>query len=156
MFGLHKHKAAPVQTSEFDRIFNGMLFSLMSWEQLAEFWPRINRDAGWYLYAIGEDLPATPSSALQVETFIREVDALLRRDHEENYCGIVYADNLEQPSLIKIYDPHNLGVSCGSSTNPPLPGWIMSTLQPTEMAARGIIPANRKRWWQSLATSNTQ
>lgn len=148
MFGLHK--PAPAIQSEFDRISNGMLFSLMSWQQLAEFWPKLNPGAGWYLYAIGEPAPGDPAVTQQVETFIHEVDALLHRDHEENYCGIVYADNLDNPSLVKIYDPHNLGVSCGSSKNPPLPGWIMSLMPPTPMQPRGIIPANRKRWWQSL------
>lgn len=136
--------------SEFDRIFDGMLFSLLSWKQLSEFWPKIDPAAGWYLYAIGEPLPAAPASAGRVDRFVREVDALLHRDHREDYCGIVFADDLENPYLIKIYDPHNLGVSCGSSKNPPLPGWIMSRLPPSELQPRGITPANRKRWWQSL------
>jgi len=39
----------------------------------------------------------------------------LRADHHESYCGIVYADDLDKPRLIKIYDPNNLGSSCGSS-----------------------------------------
>jgi hypothetical protein len=55
---------------------------------------------------------------------------LLREEHREAYCGIVYADDLENPRLIKIYDPNKLGSSCGSSKNPPGPGWIMSRLPP--------------------------
>jgi len=149
MFGYHK--PAPSPQSEFDQAFNGILFSLLSWEQLAEFWPKINHEAGWYLYAIGEPAPTSPAPATQVGVFLHEIDALLHRDHEESYCGIVYADNIDNPSLIKIFDPHNLGVSCGSSKNPPLPGWVMSLTPPTEMRPRGIIPANRKRWWQSLS-----
>lgn len=145
-----QRKTAPVPQTEFDRRFNGMLFGLLSWPQLAEFWLKINPAGGWYLYAIGEPLPDSPASAGHVAMFIREVSILLRRDHDENYCGIVYADNLDHPTLIKIYDPHNLGVSCGSSKNPPLPGWVMSFLPPTEMQPRGIIPANRRRWWQAL------
>lgn len=153
MFGCRK--TAPVPQSEFDQAFNGMLFSLLSWEQLAEFWPKINPEAGWYIYAIGEPVPMLSASAAQVGGFLREIDVLLHRDHEESYCGIVYADNLENPSLIKIFDPHNLGVSCGSSKNPPLPGWVLSLMPPTEMRPHGIIPANRKRWWQSLTETIT-
>lgn len=135
---------------DFKTAFYGTFYSLMSWRQLAEFWQRIDPARGWHLYAIGEPVPAAPASAEEVGRFIREVDALLHADHKEDYCGIVYTDNLDAPSFIKIYDPNNLGVSCGSSKNPPLPGWVMSLTPPSEMSPRGVVPANRKRWWQSL------
>lgn len=135
---------------DFNTAFYGTFYSLMSWKQLTEFWGRIDPAVGWHVYAIGEPVPSEPASAEEVSHFLLEVDALLHRDHKEDYCGIVYADNLEHPTLIKIYDPNNLGVSCGSSKNPPLPGWVMSLVPPCEMQPRGIIPANRKRWWQSL------
>ncbi|MDD5241540.1 MAG: hypothetical protein PHG47_07460 [Sulfuricella sp.] len=135
---------------EFNRLMNGRLFSLLSWDQLTEFWGTINRDAGWYLYAVGEAPPSLVAASDQVERFIAEMDMLLRRDHHESYCGIVYADNLDSPSLIKIYDPNNLGVSCGSSKHPPLPGWIMSRVIPAELQQEHVLPANRKRWWQNL------
>jgi hypothetical protein len=74
----------------------------------------------------------------------------LRAEHHESYCGIVYADDLENPRLIKIYDPNNLGSSCGSSKTPHPPGWIMSRLPPDEIIAIRAAPENRKRWWQGL------
>jgi len=135
---------------EFHRLMNGLLFSLLSWTQLTDFWVKVDRQAGWYLYAVGEAPPALPASPEQVEKFIVEVDALLRHDHRENYCGIVYADNLDAPAFIKIYDPNHLGSSCGSSKNPPLPGWIMSQIPPVELHLKYALPANRKRWWQGL------
>lgn len=138
------------QAPEFDQLMGGVLFSLLSWQQLADFWAKLNTTAGWYLYALGEPLPHEPSSADQVAKFIKEIDALLRRDHRESYCGIVYADDLQNPRLVKIYDPNHLGSSCGSSKNPPLPGWIMSRTQPAELKLRHELPANRKRWWQAL------
>jgi hypothetical protein len=147
------HTSAPPdanKTVEFDQLMNGVLFSLLSWQQLSEFWSRLDRAAGWYLYALGEPLPREPSSSEQVEKFIQEIDALLRRDHRESYCGIVYADDLANPRLVKIYDPNHLGSSCGSSKNPPLPGWIMSRVPPAELKLRHELPGNRKRWWQSL------
>lgn len=135
---------------DFNTAFYGTFYSLMSWKQLTEFWGKIDPAMGWHVYAIGEPVPGQPASAEEVRHFLVEVDALLHRDHKEDYCGIVYADNLDHPTLIKIYDPNNLGVSCGSSKNPPLPGWVMSLIPPCEMQPRGIIPASRKRWWQSL------
>lgn len=135
---------------EFQRQMTGLLFSLLSWKQLSEFWVKVDRRAGWYLYAVGEAVPTLPASAEQVEKFIVEIDALLRRDHHENYCGIVYADNLDKPAFIKIYDPNHLGSSCGSSKNTPLPGWVMSQVPPAELHLKYTLPANRKRWWQGL------
>ena len=71
-------------------------------------------------------------------------------EHAEEYCGIVYADSFETPSFVKIYDPGNLGVSCGYSDHPPLPGWILSRLPPSDLNAAAMLPANRKRWWRRL------
>jgi hypothetical protein len=71
-------------------------------------------------------------------TFIERIDTLLRNEHHESYCGIVYADDLDNPRLIKIYDPNNLGSSCGSSKNPPGPGWIMSRDEAQRVA---ILPS---------------
>ena len=142
--------ASDSEDSKFQRLLNGMLYSLMSWQQLADFWKRIDLEGGWYLYAVGEALPQSPADASQVGNFIKEIDVLLRHDHRESYCGIVYADNLEQPNFVKIYDPNHLGSSCGSSKNPPLPGWIMSRVPPSELELKWALPANRKRWWQTL------
>jgi hypothetical protein len=137
--------------SDFKTAFGGTFYSLMSWAQLAEFWLRVDPGLSWYLYAIGEPLPEQPSSPAAVSRFIEEIDAMLHREHDETYCGIVYADDLEHPRMIKIFDPNNLGSSCGSGKMPPpLPGWVMSIIPPAEMLPRGVIPANRKRWWQSL------
>jgi len=145
-----------IETSatDFDRILNGMLFSLLSWKQLADFWSKIDTRAGWYLYAIGETVPQAPAVPNEVADFIQRIDALLRKEHREDYCGIVYADNLDNPCLIKIYDPNNLGVSCGSSKNPPLPGWIMCNMPPSELQPKGVIPANRRRWWQAFLSQD--
>ena len=135
--------------ADFRRLYQGRLWSIMSWDQLAEFWGRIE-PAGWYLYAVGEEVPAAPATAAQTTEFVRRVDALLRDDHRHDYCSIVYADDIERPSFVKIYDPNNLGVSCGFSTNPPLPGWIMSRVPPEDLRPQRRAPEARRRWWQAI------
>jgi hypothetical protein len=131
--------------------FRGSFTSALRWPQLDALWEQVRgrADAGWYLYAIGEPPPDAPSDAEQVERFITEIDALLRREHDEDFCGIVYADDLKAPSMIKIYDPNNLGVVCGYSDNPPLPGWVMSLLPPIDLPA-SQPPKGRRRWWQRI------
>lgn len=141
--------------ADFLTAFRGRFSGVLRWEDLNELWRAVRRTAGdgWYLYAIGEPLPTQPASAEQVERFIVELDALLRREHHEDYCGIVYADDRAAPSLIKVFDPNNLGVQCGYSTNPPLPGWVLSILPPVALGDANKAPANRRRWWQNLWTS---
>ena len=139
-----------VQNPEFDALFDGTLYSLLSWRQQSEFWSRIDPTAGWYLYALGEARPAAQADAEHVSAFVREIDVLLHREHHEDYCGIVYADDLQTPQLIKIYDPNNLGTSCGSGKHRILPGWVMSRMPPSDLAAPHFVPQNRKRWWQGF------
>ena len=49
-------------SGDFDRLYAGRLWSVMSWDGLAAFWSRVDPDGVWYLYAVGESPPASPSS----------------------------------------------------------------------------------------------
>ncbi len=132
--------------------FRGTFTSMLSWKNLDDFWQvlRSRSNAGWYIYAVGEPVPGSVSNPAEVEKFIDEIDALLRRDHREDYCGIVYADSKAEPKFIKIFDPNNLGVSCGYSDNPPLPGWVMSLMPPHELKDNQTLAEGRRRWWKKL------
>lgn len=138
--------------TDFKTMYKGSFTSMLSWEQLADFWSvlRDQADRGWFIYDISAEPPTTPQSAEEVCRFIDEIDVLLHKEHKENYCGIVYADNKSEPNIIKIYDPNNLGVVCGFSTNPPPPGWILSRVQPETLDHNEVIPEKRRRWWQRL------
>ena len=132
--------------------FRGRFTSAMRWPQLDALWELLRglNDGQWFIYAVGEEPPAEPAGKEQLATFIHEVDALLHREHDHDYCGIVYADSLTEPTIIKIYDPNNLGVSCGFSDNPPLPGWVLSRLPPVDLPLATQPPNVRRRWWQKI------
>jgi hypothetical protein len=132
--------------------FRGRFENVLRWEQLDTLWSVLQQDAagGWYIYAVGESPPQSPADEKLVKNFIGEIDQLLRKEHDEEYCGIVFADSMDSPRFVKIFDPHNLGVSCGFSDNPPLPGWILSKLQPADLEAPVSLPGNRRRWWNRL------
>ncbi len=132
--------------------YKGYFRSLLRWEELDAFWLRLQEraDAGWYIYAVGEAPPSEPVSGEKLRGFIPEIDALLHKDHDEDYCGIVYADNVDDPHFIKIYDPNSLGSSCGPGFGEVLPGWVLSTIPPVDLQAAIPPPGNRRRWWQRL------
>lgn len=136
----------------FRAAFRGRFENILRWEQLDALWERLERDAGggWYIYAVGEQPPERPADAELLKKFLAEIGTLLRREHSESYCGIVYTDSTAAPGFVKIFDPHNLGVSCGFSDHPPLPGWILSKLPPVDLQAAAPVPGNRRRWWQRL------
>jgi len=138
--------------SDFYSRYRGGFVGLLRWPQLDDFWQvlRSKQDQTWYIYAIGEALPEQPASQEQLYTFISEIDALLRKEHQEDYCGVVYVDDKTEPTFIKIYDPNNLGVVCGFSDNPPLPGWIISLLKPELLDENTFLPQSRKRWWRRI------
>ena len=131
--------------------FKGVFTSTLRWPQLDQLWDTLRQqsDKKWYIYAIGEKPPESCADSHHLNTFITEIDQLLRKEHQEDYCGIVYADDSENPCFIKIYDPNNLGVSCGFSDNPPLPGWILSVHTPVDLNTLPQ-PGNRQRWWKKL------
>ena len=142
-------------TSEFQRIYTGRLWSVMTWEQLTTLWQRIDPAAGWHLYPVGvSPAPTLAADAALVSTFVERIDVLLRTEHHESYCGIVYADNFDDPRLISIFDPNNLGSSCGYSRHPPLPGWIMSRVAPDEIIAPRPATEDRRRWWRELGADS--
>jgi hypothetical protein len=134
----------------FRSAFKGRFENVLRWEQLDVLWSVLRNDAngGWYIYAVGEPPPQQSVSAASLETFLTGIDQLLRREHTEDYCGVVFTDSMEAPRFVKIFDPHNLGVSCGFSEHPPLPGWILSKLPPVDLKAPASLPGNRRRWWR--------
>jgi len=131
--------------------FRGGFISALRWPQLDALWERVRAaPQGWFVYHVGEPPPAAPLDTEALARFVEEIDALLRREHDEDYCGIVYSDDPAAPSMIKIYDPNNLGMVCGSSANPPLPGWVMSRLPPVDLPAAQAPTRGRRRWWQRI------
>jgi len=136
----------------FREQYKGRLIGIRQWDQLDALWRVLARTQAdeWYVYQVGQPPPQSPASVDQLREFIQRIDQLLRSEHNEDYCGIVYADDPQEPAFIKIYDPNNLGMVCGSSKQPPLPGWILSKLPPVDLSDDIPQPQNRVRWWRRL------
>lgn len=138
--------------ADFTTAFRGRFIGVLQWPELDELWATLlaNDPDNWYVYAIGEAVPQQVASAAELKNFLTEINRLLRKEHQEDYCGIVYTDSRTSPQFIKIFDPNNLGVVCGFSDNPPLPGWVLSKIKPQPLEDLRPLPGNRKRWWKRL------
>jgi hypothetical protein len=140
------------ESISFQQRLQGRFEGILRWQQLDELWPKLKQsEADWYFYQVGSPLPETALSGAALAESIDGLDALLRQEHDYDYCGIVYADDLKQPTLVKVYDPSNLGSSCSHPGAPPIPPrWIISQYPPQEIVDEAPMPNNRKRWWNQL------
>jgi len=93
--------------TSFRTAFKGSFSGILRWEQLDRLWEglRANAAEDWYLYAVGEAPPTETVGRDELLRFIDEVDVLLRKEHAEDYCGVVYVDDTDSPSFVKIFDP---------------------------------------------------
>jgi hypothetical protein len=134
----------------FHARLKGTFKGMLQWQHLDDLWDCVKRGT-WYIYQIGEAVPTAPLSGEELAHRINALDALLRQEHDYDYCGIVYADDVEQPTLIKVYDPNNMGSACSGNAAPSPPGWILSTAPPALIETSAPVPNNRRRWWQLFA-----
>ena len=113
----------------------GYFKGIRHWHEFDAFWEELEslNDGQWYVYDTHKEPPTTAHDKPAFSEFLSMTNQLLHEQHQEDYCGIVYVDNKQAPEFIKIYDPANLGVVCGFSDNPPLPGWIVSRITPCDL-----------------------
>jgi hypothetical protein len=138
--------------SEFLRRFEGGSTGILQWSALDALFDRLRAqvDASWYVYAVGETPPVTPVDAAQLDHFLTEIGRLLRSEHDHDYCGVVYVDSPVRPRLVKIFDPNDLGSSCGSSGRRVLPGWVLSLDPPVNLRDAMPQTGSRRRWWRLI------
>jgi hypothetical protein len=138
------------KTEDFHARLKGKFYGILQWKDLDALWPRV-KEGEWFFYQVGEELPARALSGDELAVRIDALDKLLRQDHDFHLCGIVYTDHIEQPTLIKVYDPNSLGSSCSKSATPPR--WILSIAQPPLVENHAPTPENRRRWWQMFQSA---
>jgi hypothetical protein len=131
----------------FHARLKGTFHGILQWQQLDALWERV-KSGHWFFYQLGEAVPENALHGSELAERVDALNALLHNEHEYDYCGIVYADQVEIPTLIKVYDPNNLGSACSHSTTPTPLRWILSTAQPPLIENHDPAPNSRKRWWQ--------
>ena len=137
--------------NNFAHHMNGRFYGVLQWADLDALWLKVRAEPeGWYAALTGEAPPTTPMTAEELDKFITEIDALLHKEHHYNYCGVVYVDEPGKPTLLKIFDPYNMGTGCRVGGEPIPPQWVLSRMQPTLMQSNIPLSNSRRRWWQEL------
>ena len=115
--------------------FQSRFMGIMQWDDckgLLEV--LISNPDNWYVYDTDENqIPSNTTPGAQFVEQIQHIKGVLDEEHKERYCGIVYTNDLKNPTFVKIFHPNNLGKTCGSSENPPIPKWLISKTQPEDV-----------------------
>ncbi len=134
----------------FLQTYNGRMSGVLRWPQLDKLWQSLDAGDGWYLYEVGNDLPADPINRDTLERAVGQMDTFLRKEHDADYCGVVYTDDLDTPSLLKIYHPKKMGASCGSSGSTVLPKWTLSKHPPVDLVEWALQKDLKPVWWKHM------
>lgn len=121
--------------------FRGRFAGLLAWEDVAAVFARvIAAPSGWWIYDTREPLPTLPEDPGRLAQRVGEIEGFLRRHQRADYCGFVYVDDKDVPTLIKVFDPRNAS-SC--SLGSPVPVYTLSRMKPTSLpfdASEGGTP----------------
>ena len=138
-------------SQDFLNRMKGSFRGMLRWDDLDALWLKVlESPEGWYVSFTGTEPVQETLNIAMLQAFIAEIDELLRREHECDYCGIVFVDDPESPAFIKIHDPNNVGSMCGSSTVRIPPRWVLSRIPPVLIVDEAPLPNNRRHWWQKL------
>ena len=131
----------------YDRRLAGRMAGMPHWSDLEALWAAMRAaPEGWYLVEAGQAVPQQPLQPAALLAQLEAVDALLRREHPQRYCGIVYADDATAPEMVKVFDPRGLGAMCGCSAEPTPARWVFSRLRPASpTSAPSASAASRRR-----------
>ena len=130
--------------------YTGRMSGVLRWSQLDSLWQSLKAKDGWYLYEVGGDLPKTSINGDKLRQAIEIMGAFLREQHDADYCGVVYTDDLDTPSLLKVYHPKKMGASCGNSGSTVLPKWTLSRQPPVNLVEWALEQDNKPAWWNHM------
>ena len=117
----------------YKALVNGRFSGILRWPQFEQLWRALDEDAaGWYVYEPEESgPPKKPLTEVEMREFLIRTESYLRELCTDTRCGAVYADSVEQPQFIKIYNPRLMG-GCGMG-KAPLPQWLLSRVAPVSL-----------------------
>lgn len=116
--------------------FKGRFIGIMQWDDCHTLFEKLHDNPNdWYLYDTLKVAPKMVTNANEFINTLNNINKIIKSEHRERYCGIVYTNDLDKPDFVKIFHPNNLGKVCGNSENPPIPRWLLSKDKPIDIEA---------------------
>ena len=130
------------QKLSYQALSEGRLLGVLKWPHFETLWAYLGTHPdGWYVWDLQKpDVPEQTLGVEQFRSFLEVSEAYLRDRHRVEHFGVIYTDNLEAPSFMKIYDPKNMGSACNTSGEPVAPRWIVSLVKPIQITAAPLPP----------------
>ncbi len=111
--------------------FNGRFLGLLSWQDTDELWEVLSCSSHlWYVYDLSSSCPSMPESKSTFKAHLASIKEFLHQRQIRPHCGFVYVDDRRNPEFVKIFDPRNMGTSCGVSGARVFPRWTFSIVAP--------------------------
>lgn len=125
----------------FWQAYQGSFSGLMQWQQVTEFFDALAENAdNWFVFQIDAPLPEAPLTAAEFKTRLTEMRNLTLAYRDASHCFSLFTDNVTDPQFVKVFDPGNLGASCGSSGSRTYPRWTLSRIKPDAPAPVANAP----------------
>ncbi len=113
------------------RAFRGKFSGILDWDAFDAFWERLAAaPEGWFVFDPQGAPPTAVASAETFAEFLAQARPLLEARRRSGLCGVIYADDLNAPGFVKMFDPVNMGSSCSIGGAPVLPKWALSRVAP--------------------------
>lgn len=126
---------AGLPDTEFWRVYDGPMKGVLDWERYKAFMDLLGASDGeWFVFDLHGDVPDTPVSGAKFAAALARADTLVRAVRNRPWLGAVYADDLNAPSYVKIFDPALLGGSCSMPGSRMRPRWIISRIRPDPLS----------------------
>ena len=113
------------------------LAGILDWNNLDQIWQHILQadSAGWHLYRPDNSRSGIINNQSELQPIIESLSKYLRHSHPRDYCGIVFADSVTKPSLVRVFDPKYLTSMCNIYGNTPAPDWVFSKMNSKQLIA---------------------
>lgn len=126
--------------------FQAQSHGVLKWEAFHAMWEDLAaRPEGWFVYHNPETDPA-PEAPVTAEGFadaLRHAEELVAPWRGRSYFGLVYVDDPQAPTYIRVFDPKNMGSSCSISDEPVLPAMILSRIKPDAVRHVPVAPPRK-------------
>jgi len=115
----------------FWHAYQGSFSGLMIWSDVEQFFTDLTDNPdNWYVFRLDGPLPKAPLEAVEFINHLQEMRDLTLTYRDASHCFSLFSDNISNPQFVKVFDPGNLGASCGSSGRRIYPRWTLSRIKP--------------------------